>query len=49
MDNQYRKDGMTMGDEQPGQAALAMMQNPGAEQAQRVQYVCGRKCFFIEF
>lgn len=44
MDNLNRRnDGMNLGDEQPGQANLAMMQNPGAEQAQRVQYVCGCK------
>ena len=43
MDN-YRRDGMTIGDEQPGQPnALAMMQAPGAEQAQKVQYICGCK------
>lgn len=44
MDNLNRRnDGMNLGDDQPGQANLAMMQNPGAEQAQRVQYVCGCK------
>ena len=44
MDNNRMKDGMPMGDEQPGQGALAMMQNQGGELAQKVvQYVCGCK------
>lgn len=53
MDNNRMKDGMPMGDEQPGQGALAMMQNQGGELAQKVvQYVCGCKYqhfFFIQF